>query len=50
MKAKVSILGSGNVGAATAQLLACDGIADVVLFDRMEGMAQGKALDIALNK
>jgi malate dehydrogenase len=46
MKAKVSILGSGNVGATTAQLLACDGIADVVLFDIMEGMAQGKALDI----
>lgn len=47
MKAKVSIIGAGNVGATTAQLIACEGIADVVLFDIIEGMPQGKALDIA---
>jgi malate dehydrogenase len=47
MKAKVSIIGAGNVGATTAQLIAYAGFADVVLFDIAEGMPQGKALDIA---
>jgi malate dehydrogenase len=47
MKPKVSIIGAGNVGATTAQLIAYTGIADVVLFDIAEGMPQGKALDIA---
>ncbi len=35
------------MGASTAQLIAHDGIADVVLFDIAEGMPQGKALDIS---
>jgi malate dehydrogenase len=47
MKAKVSIIGAGNVGATTAQFIAYAGFADVVLFDIAEGMPQGKALDIA---
>ncbi len=47
MKRKVSIIGGGNVGASTAQLIARDGIADVVLYDIAEGMPQGKALDMA---
>ncbi|MCL4475671.1 MAG: malate dehydrogenase [Nitrospirae bacterium] len=47
MRKKVSIIGGGNVGASAAQLLAHDGIADVVLFDIAEGMPQGKALDMA---
>jgi len=47
MKAKVSIIGAGNVGATTAQLIAHSGFADVVLYDIAEGMPQGKALDIA---
>lgn len=47
MRKKVSIIGAGNVGATTAQLVAQSGIADVVLFDIVEGMPQGKALDIA---
>ena len=47
MRAQVSILGAGNVGASTAQLIARDGIADIVLFDIAEGVPQGKALDIA---
>ena len=47
MKAKVSIIGAGNVGATTAQLIAYAGFADVVLYDIAEGMPQGKALDIA---
>jgi malate dehydrogenase len=47
MNAKVSIIGAGNVGATIAQLLAAESISDVVLFDIVEGMPQGKALDIA---
>jgi malate dehydrogenase len=47
MKAKVSIIGAGNVGATTAQLIAYAGFADIVLFDITEGVPQGKALDIA---
>lgn len=47
MKAKVSVIGAGNVGATTAQLIAYAGFADVVLFDIAEGMPQGKALDIS---
>jgi len=47
MKKKVSIIGAGNVGATTAQFIVQSGIADVVLFDLVEGMPQGKALDLA---
>lgn len=47
MRKKVSIIGAGNVGASTAQLIAQAGFADVVLFDIADGMPQGKALDIA---
>lgn len=46
MRKKVSIIGAGNVGATLAELLARDGIADVVLFDVVDGIPQGKALDI----
>lgn len=44
---KVSIIGAGNVGATTAQRLAELDIADVVMLDVVEGLPQGKALDIA---
>ncbi|QWR77666.1 malate dehydrogenase [Candidatus Magnetomonas plexicatena] len=44
---KVSVIGAGNVGATTAQLLAMGGLCDVVLFDIVDGMPQGKALDIS---
>jgi len=47
MKKKVSIIGAGNVGATTAQLIVQSGLADVMLFDVVEGMPQGKALDLA---
>lgn len=47
MKKKVSVIGAGNVGATTAQLIVQSGIADVVLYDIVEGMPQGKALDMA---
>ncbi len=46
MKAKVSIIGAGNVGATTAQLVLQSGLADVALFDIAEGIPQGKALDL----
>jgi malate dehydrogenase len=47
MKKKVSVIGAGNVGATTAQLVVQSGLADVMLFDVVEGMPQGKALDLA---
>ncbi|MBI4850171.1 MAG: malate dehydrogenase [Nitrospirae bacterium] len=47
MRKKITIIGAGNVGASTAQLIAKEGLADVVLYDIAEGIPQGKALDIA---
>jgi malate dehydrogenase len=44
--AKVAIIGAGNVGATTALSLAQLNIADIVLVDIVEGMPQGKALDM----
>ena len=44
---KVTVIGAGNVGATTAQRIAEAGIADVVLIDIVEGLPQGKGLDLA---
>jgi malate dehydrogenase len=44
---KVTVVGAGNVGATTAQRIAEAGIADVVLIDIVEGLPQGKGLDLA---
>ena len=44
---KVTVVGAGNVGATTAQRIAEAGLADVVLIDIVEGLPQGKALDLA---
>lgn len=44
---KVTVIGAGNVGATTAQRIAESGLADVVLVDIVEGLPQGKALDLA---
>ncbi len=46
MRKKVTVVGAGNVGATAAQRLAEKGVADVVLIDIVEGMPQGKALDL----
>ncbi|MGH9338250.1 MAG: malate dehydrogenase [Acidobacteriota bacterium] len=46
MRFKVSVVGAGHVGATTAQRLAEKELADVVLVDIVEGMPQGKALDL----
>jgi malate dehydrogenase len=44
--AKVTVFGAGNVGATCAHVLAQRDIADVCLIDIVEGLPQGKALDI----
>lgn len=46
MKLKVAVIGAGNVGASTALYVAERGLADVTLIDILEGMPQGKALDL----
>jgi malate dehydrogenase len=46
MKNKVSIIGAGMTGSTTAHWLAEREIADLVLVDVVEGMPQGKALDL----
>jgi malate dehydrogenase len=46
MRKKVTIVGAGNVGATTAHWLAAKGLADIVLVDVVEGIPQGKALDL----
>lgn len=42
----VAVIGAGQVGATTAQRIIEKGLADVVLFDVIQGMPQGKALDL----
>jgi malate dehydrogenase len=44
---KVTVIGAGNVGATVAQRIAEAGLADVVLIDIVEGLPQGKGLDLA---
>ncbi|MHB8460707.1 MAG: malate dehydrogenase [Candidatus Limnocylindrales bacterium] len=44
---KVTVIGAGNVGATSAQRIAEAGLADVVLVDIVEGLPQGKGLDLA---
>jgi malate dehydrogenase len=46
MRQKVTVVGAGNVGATAAQRLVEREIADVVLIDIIEGIPQGKALDM----
>jgi malate dehydrogenase len=46
MKNKVTVVGAGNVGATVAQYVSEIELADVVLLDIVEGMPQGKALDM----
>jgi malate dehydrogenase len=46
MRQKVTVVGAGNVGATVAQRLVEKQIADVALVDILEGVPQGKALDI----
>jgi malate dehydrogenase len=46
MNSKVTVVGAGNVGATLGQRIADRELADVVLVDIIEGMPQGKGLDI----
>ncbi|MCH9753437.1 MAG: malate dehydrogenase [Alphaproteobacteria bacterium] len=47
MRKKISLIGAGNIGGTMAHILAMKGTADIVLFDIVEGVPQGKALDIS---
>jgi malate dehydrogenase len=46
-RSKISVIGAGNVGATCAHWAAVKELGDVVLFDIVEDMPQGKALDLA---
>lgn len=43
---KISVIGAGNVGSTLAQFLASEELGDVFLFDVVDGVSEGKALDI----
>jgi len=43
---KIALIGAGNIGGTLAHLALIRGLGDVVLFDVVEGMPQGKALDL----
>jgi len=44
---KIALIGSGNIGGTLAHLAALKGLGDIVLFDVVEGVPQGKALDLS---
>src|SRR5690554_4687809 len=44
---KIALIGAGQIGGTLAHLIGLKELGDVVLFDIMEGIPQGKALDIA---
>ena len=44
---KIALIGAGMIGGTLAHLCATKGLGDVVLFDVVEGLPQGKALDLA---
>ena len=46
VRKKISIIGAGNVGATVAQFLAMKELGDIYLFDVVDGVPEGKALDI----
>jgi len=47
MRKKISLIGAGQIGGTLAHLITIKELGDVVLFDVAEGLAKGKALDIA---
>ncbi len=47
MKKKITLIGAGQIGGTLAHLIALKELGDIVLFDVAEGIAKGKALDIA---
>ena len=47
MRKKITLIGAGQIGGTLAHMIAIKDLADIVLFDVAEGVAKGKALDIA---
>ena len=47
MSKKISLIGAGQIGGTLAHLIAIKELGNIVLFDVAEGLAKGKALDIA---
>ena len=47
MKKKISLIGAGQIGGTLAHIIALKNLGNIVLFDVAEGIAKGKALDIA---
>lgn len=43
---KIAIIGIGNVGGTTASLMAFQGVGNIYLYDKVDGLAHGKAMDI----
>jgi malate dehydrogenase len=46
-RSKIALVGAGNIGGTLAHLIGLKGLGDVVLYDIIEGIPQGKGLDIA---
>ena len=46
-RAKIALIGAGNIGGTLAHLAAVKELGDVIMFDIADGLPQGKALDIA---
>ncbi|TZG25194.1 malate dehydrogenase [Sphingomonas montanisoli] len=46
-RTKIALIGAGNIGGTLAHLAALKGLGDIVLFDVVEGVPQGKALDLS---
>ena len=44
---KIALIGSGQIGGTLAHLIGLKELGDIVMFDVMEGVPQGKSLDIA---
>ena len=47
MRKKIALIGGGNIGGVLAEQAAYRELGDVVMFDVVEGLPQGKALDMA---
>ena len=45
-RAKIALIGAGMIGGTLAHIIAREGLGDVVLFDIVDGVPQGKALDL----
>ena len=47
---KIAFIGAGNVGATCAHLCFLRGLGDIVLYDIIDGLPQGKALDMQIGR